>query len=200
MRLSYCKRGRRKHGASAERVYLTNEAFLHYRQDNPNSSVKSSGKVYAVKDEYDEVEKYLNEKNLMETFGTTLAIVRFSSYIWNMKRLTRKAALEFSKTVKEDYARYKEAGYLEPERLDGVGEYNVKNLAIRHPVAYINIRPIHEFRNSLRKTGSKIVRRLSPSYNQRIHTMDLLKELYASQVELEEKVEKLEKENEKKEK
>jgi ABC-2 type transport system ATP-binding protein len=43
--------------ATARRVVFMNESFLHYRQDNPNSSVKSEGKVYAVKDEYDEVER-----------------------------------------------------------------------------------------------------------------------------------------------
>ena len=81
--------------ATARKVYFLNDAFLHYRCDNPNSSVKSEGKVYAVKEEYDEVEKYLEQHGLMKYYGDTLAIVRMGGYIWNMRRLTKKTALEF---------------------------------------------------------------------------------------------------------
>ncbi len=185
--------------ASAQRVYLTNDAFLHYRQDNPNSSVKSSGKIYAVKDEYDEVERFLKEKGTLKIYGTTLATVRFGSYIWNMKRLTRKTALEFAKTVKEDYKRYKADGFIEPERLDGMGVHNVHSLAIQHPRLYVYLRPLHEFRNSFRSVVSRIIRKISPTYNQRIHTINLVHELQKSQFELEEKIERLEKKAEAKE-
>lgn len=179
--------------ATARRAYFTDEAFLHYRQDNPNSSVKSDGKVYAVKDEYDEVERYLKEKGLMEEYGHTLTAMRFSAYIWNMKRLTRKAAREFGKTVKKDYERIKKEGFLNHEKMDGVGKHNAKDLAIRHPNLYIALRPLHESRNGFRKTASKVVRKISPAYKQRINTINLVKGLQKSQAELEEKIEKLEK-------
>lgn len=42
----------------AERVYLTDEAFLYYRRDNPNSSMHNPDKVFCVFDEY----KWLEEK------------------------------------------------------------------------------------------------------------------------------------------
>ncbi|MBR3236713.1 glycosyltransferase [Candidatus Saccharibacteria bacterium] len=179
--------------ATARRAYFTNEAFLHYRQDNPNSSVKSDGKIYAVRDEYDEVERYLKEKGLMEEYGHTLTAMRFSSYIWNMRRLTSKAAREFGKTVKKDYARIKKEGYLDDEGLDGIGRHNAKDLAIKHPNLYVAFRPLHEGRNRLRKFASKAVRKVLPGYRQRINTINLVKNLSKSQAELEEKIEKLEK-------
>ena len=71
--------------AAAKKVMFINRAFLHYRQDNPNSSVKSDGKVYAVKEEYDEVERWLKERELYDEYGTTLVGMRFSSYIWKKR-------------------------------------------------------------------------------------------------------------------
>lgn len=179
--------------ATARKAYFVDEAFLHYRQDNPNSSVKSDGKVYAVKDEYDEVEKYLKEKGLMEEYGHTLTAMRFSAYIWNMKRLTSKAARKFGKTVKEDYERIKKEGFLDNSKMDGVGKHNAKDLAIKHPNLYIAVRPLHECRNNLRKFASKTVRKISPTYKQRINTINLVNNLERTQKELEEKIERLEK-------
>lgn len=141
--------------AIARRVYYMDGAFLHYRCDNPDSSVKSDGKVYAVKDEYDEVEKYLEERGLMEEFGSTLAIVRMGGYIWNMRRLTKKTALEFGEVVKKDYERYKKAGYLKAEGLEADAEFIVNNLAIRDPEKFVKVRFWYELND---KTRTKLLR------------------------------------------
>ncbi len=136
--------------AMAKRVFFMDEAFLFYRQDNPNSSVKSAGKIYAVKDEYDEVEDYLKERDLMDEYGTTLAIVRMSGYIWNMRRLTKEAALEFSSVVKEDYSRYKKAGYLDVKGLEKDAEFIVNNLAVVNPEKFIKIRSLYELNDKVK--------------------------------------------------
>ena len=141
--------------AVAKRVVFMDDAFLHYRKDNPNSSVRSDGKVYAVKDEYDEVEKYLEERGLMEEFGSTLAIVRMGGYIWNMRRLTKKTALEFGEVVKKDYERYKKAGYLRAEGLEADAEFIVNNLAIRDPEKFVKVRFWYELND---KTRTKLLR------------------------------------------
>ena len=129
----------------AHRVVFMDEAFLHYRNDNPNSSVKSAGKIYAVKDEYDAVEGYLKERGLMNVFGPTLAAVRLEGYIWNMRRLERGAAMEFAKVVEEDYNRYKDLGYLDVTNFDDKNAlYVVKNIIVRKPKLYLNLRPLYE--------------------------------------------------------
>lgn len=178
--------------ASARRAYFTDEAFLHYRQDNPSSSVKSDGKVYAVKDEYDEVERYLKERGLMEEYGHTLTAMRFSAYIWNMARLTRKAAKEFAKVAKKDYQRIKSEGYLESDKLDKVGLGNAKSVAIKHPNLYLNFRPLHEARNKVRRGASDVVKNALPAYKQRLHTINMVKELSVKWGEIEDKIRKLE--------
>lgn len=178
--------------ASAKRVMMLNRAFLHYRQDNPNSSVKSDGKVYAVKDEYDEVERWLKEKGLYDEYSNTLVGMRFSSYIWNMRRLTRKTAKEFSKTIKEDLARLKKEGALDDGKLDDVSQYNVKQLSISHPMLYLNTRPLYESRNKVKGGISKILKTVLPKYRQRLQTIDLINELINTEEDLERKIDRLE--------
>lgn len=136
--------------AMAKKVFFMDEAFLFYRQDNPNSSVKSDGKIYAVKDEYDEVERFLKERDLMEEFGSTLAIVRMGGYIWNMRRLTKSTALEFAKVVKSDYIRYKEAGYFDSTELDKDAEFIVNNPIIVNPERFVKTRFMYELKDKMK--------------------------------------------------
>ncbi|MBQ3452699.1 glycosyltransferase [Candidatus Saccharibacteria bacterium] len=149
--------------ATAKRVYCTDEAFLYYRQDNPGSSVKSEGKVYAVQEEYDDVEKYLVEKNRMSEFGATLAVVRMGGYIWNMRRLTKDKALEFAKVVEKDYARYKMAGYFDDGAVDDDPDarFIVQNMIIRDPVGYVKKRKIYEMNDSLKQWGVKKIKKIT---------------------------------------
>lgn len=177
---------------SAKRAMMLNQAFLHYRQDNPNSSVKSDGKVYAVKDEYDEVERWLKEKGLYDEYGNTLVGMRFSSYIWNMRRLTRKTAKEFSKTIKKDLARLKKEGMLDNKKLDDVSQYNIRQLSISHPMLYLNTRPFYESRNKIKGGISRVLKTGLPKYRQRLLTIDLISELINTEEDLERKVDRLE--------
>ena len=149
--------------AIARRVYYMDEAFLHYRCDNPDSSVKSDGKVYAVKNEYDEVERFLKERDLMDEFGQTLAIVRMGGYIWNMRRLSRSAALEFAKVIKEAYDKYKKAGLLNSEGLEKDAEFIVNNSIIRNPERYVRTRFLYELNDKTRTKLYRAYKRLNNS-------------------------------------
>lgn len=146
--------------ATAQKVYYIDEAFLHYRCDNPNSSVKSEGKVYAVKKEYDEVERYLEERGLMKYYGDTLAIVRMGGYIWNMRRLTKKTALEFGEIVKKDYARYKEAGYLKMDGLEKDAKFIVNNIAVRDPDKFVKVRFWYELNDKMKVRLARAYKKL----------------------------------------
>lgn len=178
--------------ASARRVYFVKRAFLHYRQDNSKSSVKDSGKIYCVKEEYDEIERFLSEKGLMDEFGPLMFTCRFGGYIWNLHRLKFKPAMEFTKTVRQDYERAKRAGYLDINRLDEVGKYNSRMIVIRHPKIYVFFRPLHDLKNFVKRSASKIARSLSPCYRQRLKTIKEINKLNEFQRGLSEKLYKLE--------
>ncbi len=88
----------------AQRVQLLQEAFLHYRQDNESSSVNSKGKVFCVCDEYEEMQRFLDEhpekKGALEYIKNR---IKYDSYMWNYERLAsqykyifiERAAAEF---------------------------------------------------------------------------------------------------------
>lgn len=44
----------------AERLMYIDQAFYHYRQDNPNSSINSKSKIYCMCDEYDFIYDFLD--------------------------------------------------------------------------------------------------------------------------------------------
>lgn len=104
---------------SAERVQLLRDAFLHYRQDNENSSVNSKGKVFCICDEYEEMQHFLDEhpekKGQMEYIKNR---IKYDSYIWNYERLAPKYKYIFieraASELKEDMADAKlEKSYFE---------------------------------------------------------------------------------------
>lgn len=93
--------------ASADRVQLTSGTYLHYRQDNENSSVNSGGKVFCVCDEYQEMENFLDKnpvyKAKLECLKNRL---KYDTYMWNYDRLSSKFKFIFieraSQELKED--------------------------------------------------------------------------------------------------
>lgn len=90
--------------ASAERVFLTTNAYLHYRTDNENSSINHPGKVFCVCDEYVEIEKYLRENDLYDDLGFVMWTARCAIYLWNALRLKPKLVKEFYSVVAPEMA------------------------------------------------------------------------------------------------
>lgn len=86
---------------SAKRVYFIKDAFLHYRIDNENSSVKSTGKIFNICDEFQSIQAYLNQnKEYREKYSKILQVLKLDSYSWNLERI----APEFKDTFKDQIA------------------------------------------------------------------------------------------------
>lgn len=136
--------------AMAKRVYFTNQAFLHYRQDNAKSSVKDVRKINYIKQEYDNVQEYLKEQGVLQEMGTSLFIARCGGYVWNLHRLNFRAALVFARFAHEDYRVAKKMGFLKAKEMSEAGKYKKWVFAVRFPWFYILLRPIHNLRNNLR--------------------------------------------------
>ncbi len=72
----------------AKRVYFIKDAVLHYRQDNPGSSMKAPGKTFCVFDEYERVEKCLPNISLsnheIENYFTA---VKYKDYLNHYRRV-----------------------------------------------------------------------------------------------------------------
>ncbi len=88
--------------ASAKRVKIIPEALHNYRI-NSNSSVTSSGKLFYVCTEDEEIRRYAKEKGLYEDLKETLAFRTWGSYKWNYNRLgTRSLKRQFIKRWAKD--------------------------------------------------------------------------------------------------
>lgn len=104
--------------ALAERAKLTKDAYLHYRQDNEQSSVNSSSKAYAVCTEYDEIERFINESAFSDEEKMSLEGIRirlmYDAYLWNYGRLNPPLNMEFMKAESQVLRAEAEKGYIQP--------------------------------------------------------------------------------------
>lgn len=100
--------------ACAERACLVKNAYLHYRTDNANSSVKSSAKVFCLCDEYASTEKFLDEhpekKEKLEKLKNSL---KYESYRWNLQRLTMEFKYAFLVQMHKEFMQERKKGLLD---------------------------------------------------------------------------------------
>ncbi len=105
--------------ACTKRAYLTSKAWLHYRCDNENSSVKSTGKVFCVCDEYEEIERFFKERGDLDEFMRKLiSRVKFGTYMWNLNRLASDAQKQFLKRFSLEYKKYHKEKILDRKYFD----------------------------------------------------------------------------------
>jgi len=91
--------------AMADKVWLTPDAFLHYRCDNENASVKSKDKVFCVADEWANIEKYMDKYPDDKKASYILRNhVKLTNYDWNLERLTDDKREEFRKLYAKEYS------------------------------------------------------------------------------------------------
>lgn len=95
---------------NAKKVIFTEEAFLHYRQDNENSSINNPGKVFCITDEYNEIKSYLKKNNKYEDFKDTMFSTKWGGYTWNIERLAPELAKDFIYSASKEYLADFESG------------------------------------------------------------------------------------------
>lgn len=102
--------------ASAERALLSRDAFLHYRIDNANSSVKSQKKIFCICEEYEEMWRFTRSNPvLMERLAGGLCFAQFGGYLWNLDRLSPSLQWGFYERFVSDFEKINADGLLAPE-------------------------------------------------------------------------------------
>lgn len=86
----------------ASKVFVIDKAFLHYRQDNANSSVKNCSleKALYVNKEFSECDKFLSPAlisniNLQKYYNTK----KLRTYLWNISRMSVTDAVHYSDII-----------------------------------------------------------------------------------------------------
>ncbi|MBZ7947302.1 glycosyltransferase family 2 protein, partial [Campylobacter sp. RM9939] len=88
----------------AKRIYFINEAFYILRRDNPNSSVYSKDKVYAICEEYDFIRDNLRKNPYIEqNIAPICALHRYGNYISTLNRIDDKYKFEFIEKFAKDF-------------------------------------------------------------------------------------------------
>ena len=81
---------------------MSEEAILHYRQDNEASSVNDAQKVMCVCKEFDMAERFIKNDPDCDDLRKVLFRLRYDSYMWNFARLAPEQRREFVVKMHED--------------------------------------------------------------------------------------------------
>lgn len=105
--------------ATAKRAFLTKNAYLHYRTDNVNSSVKSQKKVFCICDEYAEIWRFAHERSLdQQALGKLIPFIQYGGYRWNLDRLTPGLQLGFYRSFVTEFKQLQAKDLLEKGSFD----------------------------------------------------------------------------------
>lgn len=118
--------------ASAKRVVLTTDAFVHYRLDNENSSVNHPDKANCLVTEYQEIETFLTERGLFNQFGSLMNTAKLRNYHWNLQRLSPTLAHKFYQTLRSELQSAAEEGVLNRDYFSH-SEWRALNAILKHP-------------------------------------------------------------------
>lgn len=97
----------------ADSLLIINESYIYYRQDNMASSVKDSGKIFCVCDEYEEASQFLQKRDA--SLIPVLERARVGAYLWNYNRLNEDGRRLFYQRMREDFAKIKNRGFMKRE-------------------------------------------------------------------------------------
>jgi len=100
--------------AFADRIYFHNKAYYMLRRDNPNSSVKDKGKVYALCIEYDFIRSIIDKNpETVDFFAPICAYFRFGNYCFTLNRIADEYKRDFLKRFSDDFKKIKIMGELD---------------------------------------------------------------------------------------
>lgn len=90
--------------SKAKSCVFVDEAYYYYRQDNPNASMKSKAKVYAITSEYEFIKKNLEKYNLFEENKGIYTYKKFDAYFYfNYNRIAAEFKKEFLEYMSQDF-------------------------------------------------------------------------------------------------
>lgn len=143
--------------ALADRVVLTDKAYLYYRQDNMNSSVKSKTKVYCVCDEYDEIDRFLKQHSeLSIDFKIQEEILRYTAYLSSILRLEDELRKEFVEVFSNHFKQVYEEGLLDKTFFKKVNKREFLTL-INNKEKYLKVLKNIEFRRKFNQFRKNIL-------------------------------------------
>ena len=139
----------------AARIVLSERAFLHYRIDNGNSSVKNQGKIYCICEEYDEVWAMLQERQegLWQEYAAGLSEAQYQGYLWNLHRIAMPAKYPFLKRFCQTVQDLEKKGLLQASAWWNERNQSGARMLCHEPKEWIRQRLLEEERIPLLMNG-----------------------------------------------
>lgn len=147
--------------ACAERAWLTPDAWLHYRCDNENSSVKSTGKIFCVCDEYDEIERFFRERGELNTsMHKLISHLKLGTYMWNLDRLGGDARRQFADRFDSELRAMLANKYIIKKHFEPRNWYRMLAKIHPHDIGYKILRILISFGSPIYKIRIRQFRKL----------------------------------------
>jgi len=122
----------------AKRIYFVNEAFYHYRIDNPNSSVKDKNKIFIASNEYDFIYNILSKNSdLKDRYVDVYAYKRYENISITMNRID---SLFWPEILKHERDKFKYLNDAKELKKDIFPKYDWKKISdlLEDPKKFIN--------------------------------------------------------------
>lgn len=184
--------------ASARRAVFTNNAYLHYRLDNESSSVNSLGKVYNVNKEYNEIERFLRENDLLDELAGTMEVAKFGAYHWNILRLPWRLAKQFIPKMSEEFCQADADNLIDYNMFSKKTRFALESIMHRPPAFYLTIIKLRGVKQKFISIVSRIHKAIRPAYRNQRKMLLIINELTDCNQRLSERVDQLLVEMEKK--
>lgn len=185
--------------ATTDRAVFTQEAFLHYRMDNDNSSVKSPGKVMCVAEEYAEIERYLREKGYYDQLKEIFQAAKFGGYYWNIFRLAPEIRKEFVECTQKEFRNAEKEGSLNVAFFPK-DRWQLMQFLLTHDTdtCLHHIKVVDRqmrIKQGVKQGLKKAWITLRPSYRKQLETSRLISEIANETYALKQKIRELEEKN-----
>ena len=103
----------------SERIMYVNKAYYMNRRDNPNSSVKSREKVYAVNTEHEYISKFFGKNpELNNIFKGVHFLRKFGNYKFTLSRIDESYKREYINKISEEFKIDMELGNIRKDIMD----------------------------------------------------------------------------------
>ena len=124
-----------------DRLLLIKDAFVHYRVDNPNSSVKSKQKVFCIFNEFDEIERFLaKRKDLYDPCRYIFeSMIKFQRCEYHFSRIDMQFKFSFFQRMFEEFLKDNNAGYLDKKYWTEKNWNNVQQLLNNKEMLFYNM-------------------------------------------------------------
>ena len=149
--------------AATDKAFLTNEAYLHYRIDNDNSSVKSKGKILNVTEELKEMYDFAKKTPNFEALKPILFQRKYEIYMWNYGRLTSDAAREFIAYVHKELNEDKRNGLYDTTLLSRK-EKTLFDLITQSPALFYSVKFTTNSKRFVKRGLKKGARTVFPAH------------------------------------